>query len=210
MQADLEAVRIAELYAYHPLLRHMPVPRFRLPNVELDVPVVIKQMEEQPVDEPPKGAPGLIDMRKVFDNVMTKVLDEERVRLTPENKDKLRKVLDKKIISLYRPREVAVDVSSIADELSKTASKALTEPGRPVAPSRQPELMEKFKKAARIEFHKLRKPSPRLRVLVTTSEIHEAGPSENITRLHLKISEEAFEWTTIESEGEKRDRLVIE
>ena len=46
VQADLEAVRMAELYANHPLLKHLPVPHFRLPTMTLDVPVVVSGMEE--------------------------------------------------------------------------------------------------------------------------------------------------------------------
>ncbi|SMF17174.1 hypothetical protein [Pseudobacteriovorax antillogorgiicola] len=41
MQADLETIRIAEQYQSHPLLKHFPVPRVRLPKVELNVPVIM-------------------------------------------------------------------------------------------------------------------------------------------------------------------------
>lgn len=41
MQADLETIRLAEIYKKHPLLQHFPVPRVRLPKVELNVPVVM-------------------------------------------------------------------------------------------------------------------------------------------------------------------------
>lgn len=210
MHADLEAVRIAELYSDHPLLRSMPIPHFRLPDVEMDIPVVVKQMEEQPDDELPKGAPALTDMRNVFDTVVRKILVEDDIRLRPDDKKKLKIILDRKTIDLYQPREVAIDTNRVADELSKTASEFLTETDGLIDPSCQPELEERLKKGARTEFHKLRKPTPRLHVLVTTSEIREAGPSENLLRLKLRITEEAFEWTTIESEGKRRDKLVIE
>ncbi len=210
MNADVETVRVAELYAAHPLLRNMPVPHFRLPSVEVDVPVVVSQMEEQRAGELPRGAPILADMRKAFDRVLTKQLSEERVRLRPAHKRKLKSVLDKRVVSLTQPIEIAIDVNRVADELASAASGTLTEFGGPVDPARRPKLEEKLKEAARVEFLKLRKPPTRLQVLVTTAEIREAGPSEVITRLHLKITEEAFEWTTIESDGRKQDRLVIE
>ena len=44
MEADLETVRLAELYAAHPLLRSMPVPHLRLPDVDVDLPVLIDHM----------------------------------------------------------------------------------------------------------------------------------------------------------------------
>ena len=210
MHADIEAVRVAELYATHSLLRNMPVPHFRLPNVDVEIPIVIKEMEEQRPGVLPRGTPFLADMRKAFDKVLMKRLREEKVRLRPEYSRKLNSVLDKKVSYLTLPTEVSIDVNRAADELSRAASLILTESGGPVDSARRPELEQTLKKEARIEFLKLRKPPPRLQVLVTTGEIREAGPSEVITRLHLKISEEAFEWTTIESDGQKQDRLVIE
>ena len=53
-------------------------------------------------------------------------------------------------------------------------------------------------------------PPPRLLALVTSAEIREAGTSENVTRLNLKLSEQGVEWTTIETDGVTRDRLVPE
>jgi len=210
MQADLEAVRVAELYAGHPLLRNMPVPHFRLPNIEVDVPVVIQQMEEQRVGESPRGVPTLADMRKAFDQVLAKQLSEEHIHLKPEHKRKLKSGLDKKVVTLTQPIEIAIDVNRVTDKLASAASRMLTEAGGPVDPEQRSKLEKKLKKEARVEFLKLRKPPKRLQALVTTAEIREAGPSEVITRLHLKITEEAFEWTTIESDGQKQDRLVIE
>ena len=43
VQADMETLRIAELYASDPLLKNFPVPRMRLPNLELNVPVIISE-----------------------------------------------------------------------------------------------------------------------------------------------------------------------
>ncbi len=210
MHADLEAVRVAELYAGHPLLRHLPVPRFRLPNITVDIPVVIKQMEEGKEGELPRGAPSVEDMRKAFDKIMTVQLVESKVTLNPEQKNKLKTGLDKKAVSLTQPTEVSVDVNRVADEFSADASRMLSEMGGTADPAIQEKLEGKLKETARIEFLKLRKPPARLQVLVTTAEIREAGPNEVITRLQLKITEEAFEWTTIESDDQKQDRLVIE
>ena len=73
--------------------------------------------------------------------------------------------------------------------------------------ARMTKFETELKEIVRLEFLKLRKPPPRLTVLVTTSEIREAGPSEVITRIRLKISEHGMEWTTVESEGRSQDRL---
>ncbi|WP_417071055.1 hypothetical protein [Niveibacterium terrae] len=48
MAADLEAVRIAKSYAEDPdgLLRHFPVPRMRMPTIEMTLPVIVGQIPE--------------------------------------------------------------------------------------------------------------------------------------------------------------------
>ncbi len=213
MQADLEAVRLAELYAGHPLLRHMPVPHFRLPDVEIEVPIVIKQMEEQTPETPIRGAPNVEELRKTFNEVLEKQLEKTNIRLTSDIEKKLKAALDENIAVAAQPPEVAVDVKHIADSLAKLTSRLLS--SQKVAfESTGAKSVENFeaelKEAARVEFLKLRRPPPRLLALVTTGELREAGPSENLTRFRLKITEQAVEWTTIESEGQKQDRLVPE
>jgi len=222
MHADLEAVRVAELYASHPLLRYMPVPHFRLPNVDVEIPVAIKQMEEEKDGALPRGAPDPQTMRKAFDRVVAEQFKEQQIILKPEHEKKLKVMLDQKIASLARPTEISVDVNRFADELAGVAARTLTEAGGPIPPiglrveseddlkGFRVKLEEKLKAAARIEFAKLRTPPTRLQALVTTAEIREAGPNEIITRFHLRITEEAFEWTTIESDDQKQDRLIAE
>jgi len=55
MQADLETMRVAELYASHPLLKHMPVPHFRAPQIDMDIPVVIHGVENSLPEHSSRG-----------------------------------------------------------------------------------------------------------------------------------------------------------
>jgi len=213
VQADLEAVRVAELYASHPLLRHMPVPHFRLPDVDLEIPVAIKQMEEQQPEEPVRGGPSSAALRTTLDKVVQEQMDKRGIRLTAAQKTKLASALDQKMVAVAQPAEVAVGVTPIADSLAQSVPAILNEIKGPPAPtdaSAMADLGAELKTSLRTEFLKLRKPPPRLLATVTTAEIREAGPSESIVRLRLKITEQAFEWTMIESEGRSEDRLIPE
>lgn len=207
MQADIEAVRVAELYADHPLLRNMAVPRFRMPDVEIDVPVVVKDLEEPSNGESPQGIPPVTDMRKTFDKVITSVLTKERITLTAAIQKKLKTALDQRVIALTRPTEIAIEINRVSKDFTNTAIKTI---GEGIKPEKLAIFEERLNDSLRVEYMKIRKLPTRLNVLVTTAEIREAGPDEVITRLHLKISEEAVEWTTIESDEGKDDRLVIE
>jgi hypothetical protein len=213
MHADLEAMRVAELYASHPLLRTMPVPRFRLPDVELDVPVVIKQMDPPRTGESPRGGVDLAKLRKLFDTILASQLRKGKIRISDEQRIDLRSSLDEAITTLEQPTEIAVNTNRIADRLTDAASRALRatlEPEDTTGVKRIDKLESELKNMARLAFLKARTPPPRLEVLVTTQEIREAGPDEIITRLRLKITEESVEWTMVESEGELQDRLVPE
>lgn len=82
VQADLEAVRLAEMYASHPLLRHMPVPHFRLPTLTLNVPVVIKDMEEAKPGDSPRGDVSLPAVRERFAKLLDLHLERAGIRLS--------------------------------------------------------------------------------------------------------------------------------
>lgn len=213
MQADLESVRIAELYSSHPLLKTMPVPHVRLPDVDVDVPVVIKQMEEPLAAQSPRGGAAIADLRRAFDGVLDAQLARIGRPLTAAERDRVRVSLDASTARLAQPSETAVDVNRAADEFTTAALKAIeTTPPPPGAPATPvpPAVVTDLSQRARVEFLKARKPPPRLMALVTTSELREAGAAENLARLRLKISEQGLEWTTIESEGLTRERLIPE
>jgi hypothetical protein len=212
-QADLEAIRVAELYASHPLLRHLPVPHFRLPTMTLDVPIVIKGMEEAPMGESPRGGVVLPALRQSFDRILALQLASAEIILSDMEKQALDRALDQTLSKLALPPDVSIGVTGIADESVKTVINALGDPerkGSTIESARLAKLAEELQAAVRLEFLKLRKAPPRLSVLVTTSELREAGPKEILAHLHLSISEEAFEWTVIESQGKSQGRLVPE
>jgi hypothetical protein len=210
MHADLEALRVAELYASHPLLRSMPVPRFRLPNVEIDAPVAIQRVEEEAEQEPARGTPTLAAMRSAFDRVLEDQIPGG-IRRELELKRELKGALDGTLLSLSQPLEVAVDVGRAAREFAAVAANAMEASGKLDLDSSRQDLEARLQKAAHQEFMNLRKPIPRLDVRVTTGEIRDSGPIESVTRIKLRISEEGYEWASIESEnGTTIDRLVVE
>lgn len=210
MQADIEAVRIAELYASHELLRHMPVPHFRLPNVEIDVPVVVSEVENEKTSSPTRGTPAISDMRKTFDYVLDKLLQRHHMALSARDRQRLNTILDAKIEFLVRPDAISIDVKSVADALANEASRFLGGLKLGKEPNQWTKVEADFKSATRVAFLNLRKPPPRLSVRATTPEVREGGGPEVITKIHMTLSEDSFEWTTVESEGRQADRLVPE
>ena len=213
MQADLETVRLAELYAMHPLLRTMPVPHVRLPDVDLEIPVLIKASEEPPAGGSTRGGASLKAMGSKFQEVLAAHLTKSGVTLTSAQRKALQGAVNERLSVHGLPTETSIDVHRIADDLTATALRVLKEITPPPAEAEGPVATRgaaELKDTTRLEFLKLRTPPPRLTVLVTSAEIREAGTADNLTRLRLKVSEQGLEWTTIESDGVQHDRLVPE
>jgi hypothetical protein len=213
LHADLETVRLAELYAAHPLLRMMPVPHVRLPEVELDIPVLIKASEEPRAGESARGGATLVAMRRKFDDVLAAHLSKAGIEPSAADSKALSSALDERLTMRGPPTETSIDVHGVADDLTSTAVHMIEDryrAGESKEPIISPQVAASLKEAVRVEFLKLRTPPPRLTALVTSAELREGATSENLTRLHLKVSEQGVEWTTVESEGVQRDRLVPE
>jgi galactokinase len=210
MQADLEAVRVAELYASHPLLRHLPVPHFRLPNVAIDIPVVIHGVER------PSGASAyaarLTELRAAFEKIALEQVEREHLELSERQRATLRRLVDRAFDACTR-EESAFSVLRVADELSRAFIEGIRQIRRVslnVSAEDLSEMERTLAVSARQELMRFQPVKPRLDILATTAEIREAGPAELLARLHLDITEEAFQWTVVEHDGRSEERLVPE
>lgn len=213
VQADLEAVRVAELYASHPHLKSMPVPRFRLPTITLDVPVSIQGMEQAKPGDSPRGAVSIPRLREHF----VKLLDQHLLRSNRELSDaeraQLDKALDASLVNAGVPDYLSISPMLVADELVTVTATVLGE-SAPKKSTNDSALNGNFfndlRNSARLELLNLWAAPPRLQVLVTTAELREAGPRELLAQLRLSISEEAFEWSMGDSQGKQISKLVPE
>ncbi len=212
VQADLETVRIAELYASHPLLKHMPVPHFRLPTVTLDVPVVVNEMETGGKETALKENIQPVHMRRSFDTILGPQLERAGIKLSNQETVNLKRELDQKVKVLKISQKVPISVTHIADEMVSTVVETLREPARMKEEdlARIDKLAEGLRTASHVEFTKFLHEPDRLNVRVTNKELREAGPSELLMNIRLSITEEAMEWAVIESDGIIKSRLVQE
>jgi hypothetical protein len=212
-QADMETVRLAELYASHPILKMMPVPHIRLPDVDVDIPVLIKASEEPRNGESARGGVSLQKMKGKFSEVLKAKLDAAGLKPSAQEMVSLNAALDARLEKQGLPAETSVDVNRVADDLAVAVGKVLGAKGGAADSAdgaKATILAAELKESSRLEFLKLRAPPPRLSVIVTGSELRELATTENVTRLRLKISEQGVEWTTVETSGGPKDRLVPE
>jgi len=206
MKADLETVRIAEIYASHPLLKNMPIPRFRLPTVEIDVPMVINNMEQPDENAKPK----MVELKIAYNNLVSAAFKEENIKLSAVQQKRMNEILEKEFERMDKPNEPITSLNQVADNFTKATSRGLKELGILTDESKISGFTKKIQTLGRQKFQDFRKPTTRLDALIKTSEIKEAGPKESIAIFRLKIDEEAYEWTTVETDEGTSDKLVIE
>ncbi len=212
MQADLETIRLAELYASHPLLRHLPVPHIRVPDVDLDVPVLIKDAQPPRPGEGPRGGVPQEQLRSAFDALLNEQLQQSKAKLSATTAARLKAALDARDQARLR-LPLWIDVNRAADEYTATAADVLKEVQTPARRGVPPEAAidaAALKDRVRQAFLQLRTEPPRLDVIVTSAEIREGATPDNLARIRLKITEQGVEWATIRSNGESRDLLVPE
>jgi hypothetical protein len=187
LQADLEAVRLADYYANHPLLKAFPVPRFRLPDVTLDFPVAITG-----VQSPRDGKPlDVAEARRVFRAALDEELDECGVKPTVAERKQLHAVIDRRFRALKVPSLVSTSSVSVADEATNAIEAAL--PQKLIAGQERAQFIDGLRNRSRVAMLRLLPSPSRVRVITTTADLRELPP-QALMRLQLTITEQGVEW----------------
>ncbi len=212
MQSDLESIRIAELYASHPLLKHFPVPHFRLPEIEIDVPVLVRATEASPSSMSARGGASNESLAAAFHSVVQRVLKAHDLGYSSELRDYVSSLFETPAVA-HRPPDISVDVSALAESLSDAVAQHVRDTLTSSSEDSRPRI-EQFtavlKDASKFAFLGLRSAPPRLHVMVTAAELREFDGSQQAMRLHLKVTEQSVEWTTVDTTVGAKSRLVPE
>jgi hypothetical protein len=204
VQADLEAVRLADYYANHPLLKTFPVPRFRLPTVNLDFPVAISTVQE------PQRARGLnmAQAQQVFTTTLNEHFNQSGIRLTTAESRNINSAVKKRFAGMKTPDFISTSTVHVADSVTNTVDEAL--PVEALKGAERARFISDLRNHARVALLKLL-PSPlRVKVVTNTADLRELGPMEVLTRIQLNISEQGVEWKGDENKGGGGKRLLPE
>lgn len=197
-QADGETVRLAELYADHELLKHFPVPRLRLQETQLEIPVLVVNVDDSSEEFGPRGGPSVADTALVFDGLIEKHIAP--LNLTAAEHNQVRGALSRQYQLLRKRQHVGLDAGGLAERLSFVLSRQLTSLN--VSEEDNKKIRATVLAEAKEELQ-LKAASPsRIRVGVKSSELRDAAP-ESVLRISLRISEEAVEWSVLDQDGGK-------
>src|SRR3954451_4125174 len=72
VRADVEALRIAEAYSRDPLLKHLSIPRFRLPEMVVDLRVLVTGVDATTGEPWKAGEPTKTEIVKAVNEGVTK------------------------------------------------------------------------------------------------------------------------------------------
>lgn len=191
--ADLETIRIAEAYSGHGMLKHLPVPRFRLPDLTVDVPVLVTAVGGL------SGEPGGRQFSEPTASEVAVVVREglrvgdihfargEAAKVTAVATQRMKELFERGPEVLLTPASISAEVTAAVIEAASAlvADDAMKE-RLPIAESSIRAGLEKLMVSRLVQ-------SPYLEVLVTSGEIKSHADNETVVRVRLNISEDSYE-----------------
>ena len=214
VHADMESIKIAQIYANDDLLKTFPVPRVRLPNIELNVPVIVEKANMENI-----YSTKSIDKRNLVNATYTVLRDKLAKSYKKEFSRKEYIHIARKI---YAETEKITKKDTIHEEINMAKSTFINEvitdlnKTKNIRPSKKNSVFNKEIKRdlEDVLLVNLKSPFEKLKSISIAPETFkqkELGDTMKSLTLKLSITEDAIEWVETENEdGEKRVILVSE
>ncbi len=200
--ADEETAAVAEYYRSSPLLEGMSLPRIRVPELVIDLPLLVEQHQPGEADVPNDSE----TVRKAVIKELDVILNREKLSVS----DDFKKQLDLEIrAGLKNTGSASPDRGAYRETMSRTVDAALKNTVARLSgeglSSVQIKLLsaELRRKAGEMALKKTGVPSKILASIIT-SEVKEKAGANNVTRLKIILREEGLEWSV----GENADGTV--
>ncbi|WP_300978414.1 hypothetical protein [Flavobacterium sp.] len=215
IMSDLQTVKLAEEYAKHDYLKHFSIPRMRIDDVEMTIPIALDEIEN--ISKPPViGFDSLKINTLVYSFLLEKFgvlkITKEPSRLLQTETAKQVGVLEKqiKLANSYDPvsgfsKEIVVYFLRIIEKYALVNKEVLAKMNI--------ELLSKDLIAVvtkEITINKEVEALANLNIVVEANKLRELK-SENLIFIKLKISENGMEWSRAENaNGEIESKLLPE
>lgn len=213
VMSDIQAVKVAQEYANHPWLQHFAVPRMRIEDVELTIPVALESLNErsettfEPLDTDKfrKQAQSLVTRAFGISN-----LGAKQKRLLQDTVSLRAKQLDSEMVltrSLDPVKGFTRSLSSFLIENAKefgieeTVAKEGFDPDKIHA-----EVNETLIKGIKPVSEKTSIES--LNVVVEADKLREKNP-QNMVIIKMKITEQGMEWQQMETSAGKIESKLL-
>lgn len=219
VNSDLQSVRIAQQYAKDNLLQHFAVPRMRIENVELTIPIAIDEFETKNVNstlEPINNATfSSITYQQILKSIAVDKLPSDISRELKSKISDYIKLLEAQInvnqiensLMNYSKSITEIVISKVFEIYKAQNKKINKEQLNLIKNDLEKKLQENLKDEIKI---KSTTTSNFSNVIVESSKLREIK-SENIIMIKMNISEQGMEWIKMEDKnGEVVSKLMPE
>lgn len=212
VMSDIQTVTVAEEYAKHHLLQHFSIPRMRIDDIEMTIPIALEELEEKTVTRyEPLNTDKFTAL--AFQEMQTSAgMPKLTVELSKQIQSEVArqvKILDQSIqlVNNLAPlRQFTKNMAFYFIEKFVTTGKDIK---RKVDPELMMASLEKVL-TPEIKAVTQHKALENLNVIVEAHKLREQKP-ENLIYIKLKISEDGMEWNRTEnSKGEIERKLLPE
>ncbi len=214
VMADVQTVQVAEQYAKHDLLKHFAVPRMRISDIELTIPVAIEGLSER--SEYQLDPIGNAEFKRICSRELSRFIGY--TELPPVAAQRLLSAIDARIPRLvdgirgsgdvYKPMLVYAD--DIVSDLFQIGVESRLHEGKFPDGYNQEEIAKRcFELGMQLATGVVDKPRlDQLSVIAESHHLREQRP-EDIISIRMKISEDGMEWQTIERDDGTVERKLL-
>ena len=215
VMSDIQTVKVAEEYAKHDLLKHFSIPRMRIDDIEMTIPIALDELTEkietayEPIDNVKFNS---IVYKELIRNLglntlsskSSQKLRSEIAKLTQTLENNIRIEKDKSALKKY-----AQALTQIISVLEKEQLLSIDNTRRKSIFENLPANLEKIL-VQEIKLSDQKKIINDLNVIVEASKLREQKP-ESIIYIKLKISDDVMEWNRTENQdGNIESKLLPE
>ncbi|MGP8307839.1 amidase [Vibrio sp. YIC-376] len=210
--ADEETAAVAEYYKDHPLLEGMSLPRVRVPELTIDMPLTIDK--QVPAKSAELDSPRVL--HQALMTQLTKSLDDEdilsRTKTFQNNFDKEVKLALENVTERQRSGDVRITKESLVRAVDGAFQKALKKSGsvQEIPYERLESVSKQLRHRISAIALKSQSIPPALQTSVVSSQVKESATPYNAIRLNITIREEGLEWATSIENGKTKSKLLPE
>ncbi len=199
-KADEETAAVAEYYKQHPLLEGMSLPRIRIPEISIDMPLTIDALDDG--EDAEVNNPSTIS-RSLIQELRQLKQDEDKAGMSPEFDRVFNRTLLQQLSRLQQGQKTksqTVSREAVARAVDNAINTAIKKDGTKLTPEAKKDLQSHMRmRATEISLKKMPKPAS-IGATFTSSDIKEKSSPTSSIRLKLTLREEGLEWSKAEND----------
>jgi len=194
--ADEETAKLAEIYKANPLLEGLSIPRIRIPELTIDIPMLIEGDEA--------GEDALMaDKQTILDDALMQIdstTSKEGITLGPQFKAEFEASMDKHVSKIQ-----STDAPVFRESVSRAVDNALLEAqkvtGLNLSEHEKRVLASDLRLASYNSSITRESTAPTILSNIKTADVKDGASKENVVRLKVTFKEEGLEWATSASDS---------